>query len=232
MNENGYVSLLWILAAAGLGFAVACVFSRLLRLSRRVFLIPYVLLAGGLVSAYFSWNRVDLLAQVVQNWFWGLIATILLGAFVVKNVLSQPVSTRSRDILLVFDLFWAGVVYGAVDAMLLSVLPVMATWQAFSHVVWTGTWLDQIMVGGLAMMASLFVTAAYHLGYAEYNGPQVAAPMFGNGMMSLGYLLTNNPAAAVVSHVAMHVAAVLRGPATASQLPPHYGSDGPVSELV
>jgi hypothetical protein len=66
------------------------------------------------------------------------------------------------------------------------------------------------------------VTLAYHLGYPEFRGPQVRAPMFGVGMMSLGYLLTTNPIAAVLSHAAMHIAAVLRGPATMVQLPPHY----------
>jgi hypothetical protein len=40
--------------------------------------------------------------------------------------------------------------------------------------------------------------------------------------MSLGYLLTNNPITAVFSHIAMHVAGVLHGPATVAQLPPHY----------
>jgi hypothetical protein len=36
------------------------------------------------------------------------------------------------------------------------------------------------------------------------------------------YLLTTNPIAAVFSHVAMHVAGVLHGPASVMQLPPHY----------
>ena len=40
--------------------------------------------------------------------------------------------------------------------------------------------------------------------------------------MTLGYLVTNNPLAAVVSHIVMHIAAVLRGPASVVQLPPHY----------
>jgi hypothetical protein len=40
--------------------------------------------------------------------------------------------------------------------------------------------------------------------------------------MSLGYILTNNPIAAVFSHIAMHTAGVLHGKATVIQLPPHY----------
>lgn len=224
MNEIRYLELVWIVAAAGVGFGVAAVFSNYLHLSRRLFLVPYMLLASGLVYAFFAWNHVDVIAQGTTNWVWSLVATVLLGAFLVKNVFSQRDSERTHGWILMLDMLWTGVIYGCVDALLLSVLPVLAIWQAFSQVVWTGTWLDQIIIGALAMAASLLVTAAYHLGYPEYKGPQVAAPLIGNGIMSLGYLLTGNPGVAIVSHMAMHVAAVLHGPATASQLPPHYSA--------
>jgi hypothetical protein len=66
------------------------------------------------------------------------------------------------------------------------------------------------------------VIATYHLGYAEFQGPQVIAPTIGNGILSAGYLLTNNPLASVVGHIAMHVASVMHGSETTVQLPPHY----------
>jgi hypothetical protein len=40
--------------------------------------------------------------------------------------------------------------------------------------------------------------------------------------MTLAFLLSGNPLGALISHPAMHVAAVLRGPETTIQLPPHY----------
>jgi hypothetical protein len=40
--------------------------------------------------------------------------------------------------------------------------------------------------------------------------------------LSLFYVLTTNPLSAVLSHIAMHVTAVLHGLNTAVQLPPHY----------
>jgi hypothetical protein len=106
---------------------------------------------------------------------------------------------------------------------LLSVIPVLATWQAGSQLGWTDSWPGKLAVGVTALVASILVTLAYHLGYPEFRGPQVRAPMLGVGMMSLGYLLTTNPIAVVVSHIAMHIAAVMHGPATTTQLPPHYG---------
>jgi hypothetical protein len=122
----------------------------------------------------------------------------------------------------VFDLLWLGLVYGLLDALLLSVLPVYAVWQAFTELGWTGSWSKRLVVGGAALVASLLVTVFYHWGYPEFRGGQVIAPMLGNGVLSLAYLLTTNPLAAVFSHIAMHVAAVLHGLNTAIQLPPHY----------
>lgn len=222
MSMDWYMHLLWVVAAGVLGFATAAVFAGALRLPRNWFLVPYTLLAGAFVYGYFYWSKLDMGDLIRHNWLWGLVGAVALGLFVVKNVLSQPASPPSQGPQLAFDLFWLGVVYGTLDALLLSVIPVLATWQAFSGLGWTVSWPGKLAVGAIALVASLFVTLAYHLGYPEYRGPQVRAPLFGNGMMSLGYLLTTNPIAAVGSHIAMHMAAVMHGPATAAQLPPHY----------
>jgi len=40
--------------------------------------------------------------------------------------------------------------------------------------------------------------------------------------MSLAYIITGSPISALISHIAMHIAAVLYGLQTAIQLPPHY----------
>ena len=97
-------------------------------------------------------------------------------------------------------------------------------WQAFSQTGWIAAWPGKLAVGVLALLASLWVTFAYHWGYPEYRGKQVMAPLIGNGIMSLGYLLTINPISAVGSHIAMHIAGVLHGPESTMQLPPHQAS--------
>jgi hypothetical protein len=102
------------------------------------------------------------------------------------------------------------------------VLPVFATWQAFTLLNWTATWPGKILVGIIAMLASLLVTIAYHVGYPECRGDGMRGPVIGNTTMTLGYLLTSNPLAAILSHIAMHIAAVMHGPASVVQLPPHY----------
>lgn len=225
MNTDWYIYLLWLAAACLLGWLVAFVFAGLLRLQRNIFLIPYIGLVGVFVALYLRWSQVDLGNFILHYWLWGVIAAILLGIFMVKNILSQPASSPSTGVQLGIDLLWQGVIYGAVDALFLSILPVMATWQAFSQLGWTADWPGKIVVGALALLASLLVTFAYHWGYPEYRGKQIMAPLIGNGMMSLGCLLTANPIAALGSHIAMHIAGVLHGPETTAQLPPHYGSE-------
>lgn len=215
--------LLWIPAAALLGFAIAALFAGLLHLPRSIYLVPYVALVSLFLYGFLRWSGLSLTELFRHNWVWGVVGALLFGAFVVRNVFSQPASPRAAGLPLAFDLLWSGVVYGLVDALLLSVLPVLATWQAFSVLGWTNHWPGKIAVGALAFVASLAVTICYHLGYPEYRVPGgIVGPTIGNGVMTLGYLLTTNPITAIFSHMAMHIAGVLHGPASVMQLPPHY----------
>jgi hypothetical protein len=222
MNKAWYVYLGWIVAAGLLGLAISVIFAGLLRLPRNIYLIPYIGLAGLFLYAYVRWSGISIGNLVRHNWIWGIIGAVLLAAFTIKNVLSQPASPRPEGFSLVFEILWSGVAYGLVDALLLSVLPVLATWQAFTLLNLTANWPGKFLVGLIGVVASLFVTIAYHMGYPEYRGAGMFGPVFGNTVMTLGYLLTNNPLAAVFSHIAMHIASVLHGAASVTQLPPHY----------
>jgi len=224
MNTLSYAYLGWIVVAGLMGFAISFIFARLLRLPRRIFLIPYILFSGLLLYSFIDWSGTPIRELIRHNWVWGLIGALLLSLFTIKNVLSQPISPRSRGVSLAFDVLWLGVIYGLVDSLLLSVLPVMATWQAFTLLGWTMSWPEKIFVGVIAVLASLLVTVAYHLGYPEYKGKKMLGPVIGNSTLTLGYLLTTNPLAAILSHIAMHIAGVFHGPASVTQLPPHYQS--------
>jgi hypothetical protein len=110
-------------------------------------------------------------------------------------------------------------VYGVIDALLLSVLPVLAIYGAVGRGSSSSTVRWRFGVG--ALLASLGITAAYHLGFDEFRGAAIVAPLIGNGIVTLSYLATGSPIAAMLSHVMMHGAAVLHGMATTAQLPPH-----------
>jgi hypothetical protein len=224
MNTVWYAYLGWIIAAGVLGFALAFIFAGRLRLPRRIFLVPYVGLSGLFLYSFIQWSGIPFGEMILHNWVWGLIGAVLLSVFLIKNILSQPVSPISKGAALAFDIAWLGILYGLTDALLLSVLPVLATWQAFTLLGWTATLPGKILVAMIAILASLLVTIAYHLGYPEYQGKGVMGPAVGNTTMTLGYLLTTNPLAAMLSHISMHIAGVLHGPASVIQLPPHYPS--------
>jgi hypothetical protein len=213
--------LAWVLGAGVLGFAVTAFFAGTLHLRRDLFVLAYSGIAGAFLAGYFRWAGLDLRRHLGYRWRWGALGAVLSGALMVGNVLSQPASPAPQGPALLFALFWLGLVYGVLDALLLSVLPVFATWQAFSTRGWTKNWPGRIVTGAIALSASLLVTAAYHWGYPEFRGAAVVAPVVGNGVLTLAYLLSTSPLAAIGGHVAMHVAAVLHGPATTLQLPPH-----------
>lgn len=224
MNTVWYLYLAWIVAAGLLGFAISFIFAGRLHLSRRLFLIPYLAFSSLFLYSFLRWSSLPLQELLRHHWTWGLVGAVLLGIFLVKNIRSQPVSPRTTGPVFVFDILWLGIIYGLMDALLLSVFPVLASWQAFTLLGWTADWPGTLLADMIAIVSSLVVTAAYHLGYPEYRGKGMLGPVIGNTTMTLGYLLTTNPLAAMLSHIAMHIAGVFHGPASVTQLPPHYPS--------
>lgn len=216
-----WAGLGWVLSAAILGAAIPAVFAGLLRLPRLVYLIPYIGLIGAFLYAYLRWSRTCWIEAIRHRWAWGLLAAAPVGIFAVRTVLWQPASPAPGGLALALNLLWPGAAYGTTDALLLSVFPVTATWNALRGLGWTARWPGRIAAGTLALLASLVMIGVYHLGYPEYRGPQVLPIIAGVGVQSLACLLTGSPLPAVLAHVAMHVAAVLHGMESVSQLPPH-----------
>src|SRR5687768_3008914 len=109
----------------------------LLELPRRLFLVAHVPLALGYFVAYVHWSRPEIRTVLTHHLGWGLLAAVLVGLFLVWTVLGQPRGARSQGLMLWADVIWLGVVYGLADALLLSVLPVIATWRMCSLLGWT-----------------------------------------------------------------------------------------------
>jgi hypothetical protein len=212
----------WVAGLAILGLTVPAVFVGVFQLPRNIYLVFYFGLMGALLYGYARWSRLDLKKLFTEHWAWGLIGGALLSVFTVNTVLTQPGSPAPQGLELGFDLAWLGVLYGATDALVLSIMPVYATWQALDLRGLTKHWPGRIATGVLAILASMVVIALYHLGYPECRGPQVVIIIVGVSMQSLGYLLTRSPWTPLIGHMAMHIAAVLYGLNTVSQLPPHY----------
>lgn len=220
-DRTAAAHLSWIAAAATLGFASAYLFADLLALPRAWFLVPHVTVTAAFLAAYARWAGPDLGALWTRRLTAGVAGAAVLGAMLVANVVGQPASARAEGLALVGELLWVGVVYGATDALLLSVMPVVAALAAAGALGWTARWPGRIAAAALALAASVLVTTTYHLGFAECRGAAMAKPIIGNTSMTVAQLVTGSPVAATGAHVAMHVAAVLHGPDSTVQLPPH-----------
>jgi Type II CAAX prenyl endopeptidase Rce1-like len=211
----------WTLLAGALGFTISFVFSSLLHFSRPLFLVPHTLAVSGFVILYARTERISPRIQLARLWRLGVVAGIALGVLLIRQVFSQPGSASPHGLALAGALTWYGVVYGVVDTLLLSVIPVLSLYgsrpaEELQRPGARWRW------GLVALLGSAIVTAMYHAGFAEFRGPQLVQPVIGNTLITLAYLLTGSPLAAIVSHVLMHMAAVVHGMALTSQLPPHY----------
>jgi hypothetical protein len=214
-------SLLWIPAAGILGFGISALFSTRMKFSRSTFLIPYIVITSVFLFVFFKMNSAGQGDLFTHNWQWGVVTGILVAAFLVKSVFSQPGSRESEGLRLVFDIAWIGLAYGIIDGFFLNVMPVLAVGMAvpLSRV---NTILGRIGLELLALIASLLITLVYHLGYSEFRNKSVWMVLFGNALITLTFIVSANPLGAILSHAAMHVAAVIRGPEQTIQLPPHY----------
>jgi hypothetical protein len=78
-----------------------------------------------------------------------------------------------------------------------------------------------VLVGLVALVASLAMTAVYHAGYSDFRGEKMRKPLVGDVMWSAPTLLTLSPIGAPIAHIAVHTAAVVHSYDTDTFLPPH-----------
>lgn len=210
-----------MLVAAGAGGATSGLFSGLLRWDRPAFVAAWLVVASAVLIAFVRATGLNAAVQVRRRWIAGVVVGIIAGAVLAAGVFRQPASPVPAGVALVAALSWPGVVYGLVDALMLTVLPVLALYgsRPAAELARPG---GRVRAAGAAIAGSLLVTAAYHLGFAEFRGPALAGPLIGNAVVTLSYLVAGNPLAPLGAHVVMHLAAVLHGAATTAQLPPHY----------
>lgn len=210
----------WVTAAALLGALSSTIFSSILGFSRDLFVGLHAVAVVGFISVFVRIEGIDPRVQFRRRWLGGLIAGALTGALLARTVLSQPASVRPGGVNLAWALLWDGGLYGIIDALLLNILPVLIVYGARSagelrNPAARWRW------GLSALLASTIITAAYHFGFTEFRGPTLVAPLIGNAIVTLSYLASGSPIAALLSHAVMHGAAVLQGMATTVQLPPH-----------
>ena len=210
----------WLVVITLVGFAIPAVLSAGLQWPRSLYLAPYSVVMGGLVLAYLYAVGFRF-SELAKNWIVGLLVAAAASIYIVFNLASYPRSAPPEGLDLLVSFIWIGVVYGAVDALVLNVFPVIAT-RGLALAQVRQTWVKLAIRGIAALIVSLIITLIYHVGYAEFRGPAVLAPLLGNLVITATYVVTGSPLAPIVAHVAMHVASVWLGMETLPTLPPHY----------
>jgi hypothetical protein len=216
------MQLSWLAGGLALGFLVPFVFADLLELPRDLYYGVYVAAVAGFVALWAARTGQPLGALARRRRplavALGLVAAGILALVVLR---SEDVSARPDGLELVGAVVWRGLVYGVADGLLLSVFPILAVFALFAGTRARERWTGTIAVGLAALVASLAMTAVYHLGYGEFRSSEVRKPVAGDVVWSAPTLLTLNPVGAPIAHAGLHVAAVLESYETDLFLPPH-----------
>jgi hypothetical protein len=214
----------WAWLAAGLvfAFAVPFVLADVLELNRDLF---YGIYAVAVVGLFWLWSRstgYDLRNAIERRWPWalglGLVAAGILALVVVRT---EDSTNRPDGAELVGAVLWRGVVYGLTDGLLLSAFPILVVFAATAGTRLNARLRGRIVIGAIALAASLAMTAVYHLGYSEFRSSKVTKPLAGDVVWSVPTLVTLNPIGAPIAHIGLHVTAVLHSSETDTFLPPH-----------
>jgi hypothetical protein len=213
----------WFAGGAAASFFVPFVFADLLDLQHDLYLGIYFAFVAGLLFAYLRRTRDDIAAVIRRNWIWGLVAGIVVGIPVVRNVFTETETAHPDGFYFVFELVWRGAIYGAVDAILLTVFPCLIVYHALGGPL--RTWGRRVIYFFASLVLVLTITAVYHLGFEQYREEGVGEPEIGNSLMSMPMLLTSNPIGSVLDHSAMHVTAVVHEYEGETRLPPETEVD-------
>jgi hypothetical protein len=218
----------WLAAIAAASFLAAWVLTSRLGVRRTPYILALALVTGGLTWGYLAWSDTSLSSFATNHWGWGLAGAAVAGALLAVLSRHQPGGLRPHGSRLAATLAWEGVLYGSTEGLLLSVLPVLVTWQGFAAYGWTTGTGKPLVAGIAAMAASLAVIVIHHLGYRGFHHrAALASVMIGCGLLSLAYLLTASPLAAVGGHILLHTALNLRG----TEMPPYATGGAHIAPL-
>jgi len=210
--------LLWFAGISVAAFLVAWVLTDVFRVARPVYIGALTRVTAVLTAGYVLWSGTDAVGFVRHNWLLGVLGAaasglvLLVAARRLRGDARLEGPARARQVL------WEGLVYGAGEGMLLSVLPALVLWQSFDRLGWTGTGWQRLGTGSLAFGGTLVVIGVHHLGYREFRGPLIVTALIGCGVLSVAFLLTGSVLSACVGHMIAHVAVTANG----SELPPVY----------
>jgi hypothetical protein len=216
---NSPKHLLWIPIGAAVFFLASFMFGDLVTLPRDLYYLIYFVIVCSFFVVYIKKSNLHLQEFFNRRLLLGIILGVIVGALMVQMIYSRPEGDTLSGSLLVWAVFWRGLVYGAVDGLILFAFPWIVVWRSFHA---EGKPLvAKIKYGLLAYVFVLLITTVYHLGYSDFRTKKIIQPNIGSTITCIPTLVSANPVASPLAHMAMHVAAVMHIPNSALFLPPH-----------
>jgi hypothetical protein len=220
MTESRLQQVTWFVGVSAIAFLVPLVFSSYLELQHDVYYLVYFATVAAALAAYMRACAINVGEVVGRNWKLSLALGVASGAFVTWSVLGRIDSTpHPTGAYFAFEILWRGVLYGVVDALLLSAFPGLIAWKLMQgDIAGAGR---RISYGTLTLALVVIITATYHAGYKSLrNVPGISQPEIGNTIISVPMIASANPVGSVLAHVSMHLAAVTHSYESKDRLPP------------
>lgn len=215
--------MIWFAAVAAIAFAIPFVGTSLLEMQHDAYLAVYFVAVLGVLFAYARSTSADLRTLFGKRALASLAVGVVVLVFLTFNVLSEDSTARPDGAYFIFEIFWRGIAYGAVDALLLTAFPCVIV---LSLLEWDiGSWRRKFIYVSGSLVAIIAITAIYHLGFEQYREDGVKGPEIGNVIISVPMLATTNPVGSIVDHAGMHVAAVVHAYETELRLPPAVSAE-------
>jgi hypothetical protein len=203
-------------------FLVPFVLADLLELPRDLY---YALYIGGVAVFFGVWVRTtgqSLAVMIRRRWVLALVLGLAIAGLLTLVVLrTEDATARPSGLELIGALLWRGVAYGLADGLLLSAFPILAVFAMFAGTKLREQTVGTLAVGLAALVASLAMTAVYHVGYSDFRSGKLRKPVAGDVVWSVPTLVTLNPIGAPIAHAGLHMSAVLHSYETDTFLPPH-----------
>jgi hypothetical protein len=213
----------WFAGVSILAFLMPFLLTSVWRLQHDLYYLIYFAAAITALVFYVRRTGFDLPARLRSRWIASLVLGAAATAFVVWSVLARVDATpHPTGSYFVFEIVWRGLIYGVVDALLLSAFPALVAWGLMRGRIEGAA--RRLGYGALSLVLVTTITVIYHIGYEDFRNREVVGPVVGNAVISVPVIATANPLGSIVAHAAMHIAAVTHAYESRDRLPPQVSA--------
>jgi hypothetical protein len=214
--------LTWLLAGMAGAFLVPFLLTDVLNVQRDVYYALYVAYALGIFLGWAHDTGRSVPGMLRRRWKLAVGLSLAVAVVCVfLGLKAEDAGGHPGGVTFVGALIWRGLVYGAADGLLLSAFPILAVFAALGTSRLRRRAGGLVAVGAVALVASLAMTAVYHVGYSDFRGAKLRRPVIADVLWSVPTLATLNPIGAPIAHASLHVTAVAHNYDTNLFLPPH-----------